>query len=1757
MAKELQPISKGISQDFNQEFQPEGTYTFMLNGMIESTEGERGGLVNERGNRIILSLPTNIGDPNLIGHCLLPNQDKVLFLVGNDGQQEIQIIGLHRENNTWQELIRTNCLEFSRCDQVDCIFKVHNGCEIIIYFTDHKNRYKSINISSITGNTNRYETINYTDYLGGSNPNVPTVNPTIGIGDYGWECNSFALTPISLHPSIYYHNEGLNGNLRTGTYTFFVRLLDLDLNPTDWLTWTNPITVKNGTFNFTSPPDNNDNVYVDPTAENFVSKSITLILNNLDTSFQYYEIGVIERSLNTNTPNFVYRTGQRLLPPSGNSTFVFNTVSDSRFTPITIASILTRTRRIDVVNAHTQINNRLILGNLSTTAQDWAQYQRAANNIRVEYFTYNEVDISNQGCGTKKHFVASGPQAVPSGMGFEGVNYSSPEFLSYGMSLMRDEVYALGIIYVFNDGTESPVFHIPGRMKYSTNGASDAITDDIIGGFDYAQYALQSLRSLSDSTLDSVGGATLSPSLINFDNNPLTVSEHTAALGTWASNRLTNLPQDNVLANVQTDEYKYLFGYKDTISCCYNIPISNNNCSSTDLQRWQYYNTAIRRKSTGTWNSIDDQPTLSGSNPAYTFSGGFRGVPGYFDTGIPYPDILDCEGNRIFPSGNVRHHKMPDHRIEQLFDKQGGIGVGTVTGTGLTTNAAWRGTSNITTNQKANPAANDWQMNDSEGTLKLYPLGLNFHNVSPPEEFRDQISGYYIVRSDRTNNETVIDKGFMNVSDTSISIRNWANATLSGFEAIDNFTDLDDNEISPNNLLLTSTHKPTQNRVAPDTRDKNVVMGWWNIMELHTPKSTYNDITTLSADYIKLEATLFGDLFFDSDMGERTTREPNSYVQVFPRGTGNVTGWNGGMSLFLNQHKYPRVQSSIGRDRWAFVYNIPISGLSYGRFNSRSSTNLLGGAATTLDNARYQQRTLFAKHFQSCTPSRPASSTDTTTVFNAPPYSQTNQSLRSVCDVSFPFYYNSLKVDILDDNSNPASSRLYLNGIPFGTVNRELSDLMAGAGQNTGIGSQNGWARNTNVTDIYKWSFPFSSYMYYIGLKSSQVPYQDFDSIRYIKMHSYLIPSSDTVNTNQTFPVTGGDTFINRFQFEKGYYDIPNDRIGNPIGNENARFVSSMVVGYVESEINSAFRYLQQGDLFRSFPYDERNAYYGFLSNANDIGGSSRDELDALMARQEITYRYKIDYSSYNSEVISPQLLSTFNYCSTCTDSFPNTLFYSEVSLDSQIQDFYKLFLVNSTKEIPSYTGSIQNLFVKNSDLYVHTEHNLWKLSVAPQQIETNADVVEVGQGAFLGRDPIRTFNNEDAYSRGGIVDKFTSIFGLGQYIWLDRNSGKVFSLTDRANVLSDNGLTRWFDNNTELILNSQFRTLTTNNYPFLGTSCNQNVGYIATLDPEHFRYILTKRDYRLLPAVIDNINELTTNANGDQYVPAVVVGTYYYDNEGFYVGISAGSNVSDKATLLGPIDYTNRELAENKSWTISYSLQNQSWTSWHSYIPNWTYYDSHTFYSFIENDTNDINLSIWEHNFGNFQSYYGVKADFIIDYIYKKNPYSDKTFDSIEYTSSVWSKETTDNQFIEIPFSTFDSMYVYNNNQISNKKTISISNNDPYANVRYSVTEATAHKWRNIWRINRLRDQSVGRLNLTQPKFTQDWSQSTYQSQFNNGYGYIDKVINPSIIDTDKNVYQIERLTDKYLGVRLFYNPTQDYKITFNILSGIKRNKF
>lgn len=1680
MDKHIQSINKGIHTDNNEEFQPDGTYRFALNAINESLIGERGGVLNERGNKRILDLPVDINNYVIIGYCLLDNNDKVIFLTNN----EVDIIAIHKNNNTYEEVIRTNCLKFNKCKMIDCIFKLHNGCEYMIYFTDSFNKYRSINISSLE----QYQVKNYTNINGNNDPNIPDSN-----GNYGWECGLFSLNPDVINPDLRVDEIINQGSIRLGSYTLFIKLLDINLNATDWITYTNPIYITKPNYVVDSIYGNNNGQLSETNEDGFyyANKSIRLLIENLDTRFEYYQIGIIEKAQGTDTINNAYVSSVKNIPDSGNDTFTLSNINSAEILPVDFTVFTNITTKINVVKAHTQIENRLIVANSTSNVRDWSKFQKAANNIKIEYFTYSKV-TSEDVCGQVEQWTCTGSNAIsvldPSASSENRfTNYSDPKFLSFGKSLMRDEIYAISIVWELIDGSESPAFHIPGRPKFG--GPDSRVQDNlvqsyVIDGFDYADYIINNASYLRDNTGNGQN-IIISTGHPQFDNKQLV--PHQGLAGTdFTVQTNSKFVTDNWI----DDLFRYTYGRYDDVSCCDWINFNNNNCDEF-IERWQNYNTAIRRNDLFT----------NVSNSKYTYENGYRGVPGYYNAGQTYPEVLDCNGFPIYPANfdvdpvtgkptnivmhQIRHHRMPDCKVEELFFNS------------------------VAPDGSNNPPIEDYSITDAEKTVVLRNLGIIAHEVEIPEGFEDEVIGYYIVISDRSNNKTVIDKGYMNITDTSL---------YGKFN--DGYSGLSPGVTTPEEGAR-GVIKQNEFFLSPTEKENDTFYRFINAMELHTPKSTYNGGVELSADYIKLEHTYYGDLFFTSPSSSNAHVEVDSDIFL----TGAVT--------IFNKNRPARMLSRIDKyNKWEFKYNIPILGLEYMSYNSESFSTLFPNYK--YDNTKFQQKCLIAKYTNNCLTVLP----DKNALAEAIPTTGSNwvggldPTNSRTCNLESPAWRlltDGFKINILSNWAQAQGAPLDSSSAPLFMNVLEMFNI----GITTqSVAGEDSWATDTAVSEFSSYSMNHSPYMYYVAIKNNITPYGNLDEIKYNKLHSFKIDA----NTNSV-PISGGDTFISRFQIDKTYYDKePGDD-----SDDQFSTCASTIIGYVESEINSHFRHLLGGELYYSFPFNtHEDTTWTFWDQVFTF--SDDDTIDENLNTQEKKYNYLLDYSSNNREFIDVPLPVTYNFCSECSETFPHTLFYSQISLSSQSFDNYKIFLSNDFKTIPADTGEITDLFNKSADLYVHTENNLWKLNASPQQLNTNSvnNTVSVGQGEFLGLKPLKMFDAQDGYAKGGTIDKFANTYAENSYIWLDRRSRNLFKLDKGINEISSIGLKRFFELNLESNLDLQYQSLTNKPYPKVGTSCETSVGYISCFDPEHNRYILTKKDYKLTDEIF---NSLIEYVEGDP----IINGQFYYNENGFFVGNNG---------VLNEIDLKDKTISENKSWTLSYSLDNNSWTSFHSYIPNFLYNDSDTFYSYIDNTNNNVNRYSWEHNYGEFQSFYDQKFDFIIDYIYKKDPYLEKTFDTVEFTSNVWLESEIDQKWIEVPFITFDKMYVYNNNQVSNKLNIIVSNLNPYANVSYNVNETTARKMRNFWKISKFRDMSVNRLNLIEPKFTKDWGILDYSNNFDYGFGYIDCVINPDQIDLNKNVYQRERFTDKYIGVRLFFNPIENYKISLNINTGLKRNR-
>jgi hypothetical protein len=61
------------------------------------------------------------------------------------------------------------------------------------------------------------------------------------------------------------------------------------------------------------------------------------------------------------------------------------------------------------------------------------------------------------------------------------------------------------------------------------------------------------------------------------------------------------------------------------------------------------------------------------------------------------------------------------------------------------------------------------------------------------------------------------------------------------------------------------------------------------------------------------------------------------------------------------------------------------------------------------------------------------------------------------------------------------------------------------------------------------------------------------------------------------------------------------------------------------------------------------------------------------------------------------------------------------------------------------------------------------------------------------------------------------------------------------------------------------------------------------------------------------------------------------------------------KIVTRTPVSLTDPDFFCNKSWTVSFNMNTKTWTSFHSYIPNWYIGENNFFYSGLNNCCNDI----------------------------------------------------------------------------------------------------------------------------------------------------------------------------------------------------------
>jgi len=412
---------QGLHTDNKEEFQPENTYRFALNGVDNTNSEIEPFLSNESGNRFITTYNNQFV---IIGTQYIGDEETILFCVTKNNSLST-ILKFKKGNNITEIIPPCPELNLHTNYNVDSTFRQVRGCEKVIYFTDNYNKPRRINLSNLS---------NYFDNSG----NLISDKLNL-IYDY-----SVPVLDLKVLDG--------NGSLYNGSYNVAIQYLDEDTNATNWITISQPVNVYNDkidtnyfTINGSANKTEDDEVFSTLFAN---SKSIKHIITKIIhgeniNNFKYYRLAYIIARNNTGLVTEVYASKE--LPITNNIDYHIFTGNNEDYFKISKEEIFIDKVDINTVKHIEQYDNRLLLANGKGKQVDYCSFQSYASRIRSDYIVqgHNAFGISNHNDKTNEIVIS----------GFLG-----------------GEVYAFGIVYVFKDGTQTPVYHIPGRpSSMSTN----------------------------------------------------------------------------------------------------------------------------------------------------------------------------------------------------------------------------------------------------------------------------------------------------------------------------------------------------------------------------------------------------------------------------------------------------------------------------------------------------------------------------------------------------------------------------------------------------------------------------------------------------------------------------------------------------------------------------------------------------------------------------------------------------------------------------------------------------------------------------------------------------------------------------------------------------------------------------------------------------------------------------------------------------------------------------------------------------------------------------------------------------------------------------------------------------------------------------------------------------------------------------------------------------------------------------------------
>lgn len=339
----------------------------------------------------------------------------------------------------------TEKLNFSLTAPVDMIPQQSYDGSVNLIINDKRNPPRLINSRFTVREKNTYERV---DRLGENDTNIYDVDK--------FQLQTSLQKLYSLIPVVQFNGETTSGNLKVGNYIFYFAYCDADENETDIVAESGVVSIFKGQ---NKSPNSIDGGFRDENSY----KSVSFTLKNIDYEYSYIKVYYVRYSADMNQHRVLnaYKIQQKYQVKDNKCNLLITGLEYAQ--EISEDDINIQYSNISTAGSQAVVQNRLFLGNIEQIDPLYKDLQDVSLRILPSFqkIKRNELigDIDYRYCD---YSVLQ-----------ENYEYYNSNNIYNYVGYHPGEIYRVGIVYMMNDNSLSPVYNIRGRNgipEYSDEG---------------------------------------------------------------------------------------------------------------------------------------------------------------------------------------------------------------------------------------------------------------------------------------------------------------------------------------------------------------------------------------------------------------------------------------------------------------------------------------------------------------------------------------------------------------------------------------------------------------------------------------------------------------------------------------------------------------------------------------------------------------------------------------------------------------------------------------------------------------------------------------------------------------------------------------------------------------------------------------------------------------------------------------------------------------------------------------------------------------------------------------------------------------------------------------------------------------------------------------------------------------------------------------------------------------------------------------